>query len=192
MDTLSRTKTKYPRVERGSFEQTVLLLQGGGALGSYQAGVYQALAEANLHPDWVAGISIGSINSAIIAGNPPEKRVERLRQFCCSRVLQGPQGASLAGGAPMATIRAGAGDTLRSARRRNVNMRIVIDLNRCQGYAQCIPLAPDILKLHGEEAVMYDPNPDDSQRQRVLRAAASCPVQAIMLDFADKGKETES
>jgi predicted acylesterase/phospholipase RssA len=81
MDTLSRTKTKYPRVERGSFEQTVLLLQGGGALGSYQAGVYQALAEANLHPDWVAGISIGSINSAIIAGNPPEKRVERLRQF---------------------------------------------------------------------------------------------------------------
>jgi NTE family protein len=81
MDTLSRTKTKYPRVERGSFEQTVLLLQGGGALGSNQAGVYQALAEANPHPDWVAGISIGSINSAIIAGNPPEKRVERLRQF---------------------------------------------------------------------------------------------------------------
>src|SRR5262245_51440165 len=77
----SRAKAKYPPVERGSFEQTVLLLQGGGALGSYQAGVYQALAEANLHPDWVAGISIGSINSAIIAGNPPEKRVERLRQF---------------------------------------------------------------------------------------------------------------
>ena len=63
------------------FEQTVLLLQGGGALGSYQAGVYQALAEANLHPDWVAGISIGAVNSALIAGNPPEKRVERLREF---------------------------------------------------------------------------------------------------------------
>jgi NTE family protein len=63
------------------FEQTVLLLQGGGALGSYQAGVYQALAEADLHPDWVAGISIGAINSALIAGNPPEKRVERLREF---------------------------------------------------------------------------------------------------------------
>src|SRR5215831_10387728 len=45
------------------FEQTVLLLQGGGALGSYQAGVYQALAVADLHPDWVAGISIGAINS---------------------------------------------------------------------------------------------------------------------------------
>src|SRR5262249_20612896 len=63
------------------FEQTVLLLQGGGALGSYQAGVYQALAEANLHPDWVAGISIGAVNSALIAGNPPEKRVESLREF---------------------------------------------------------------------------------------------------------------
>src|SRR5215475_367206 len=63
------------------FEQTVLLLQGGGALGSYQAGVYQALAEANLHPDWVAGISIGAVNSALIAGSPSEKRVENLRKF---------------------------------------------------------------------------------------------------------------
>jgi NTE family protein len=76
-----RAKTKYSRSGRKSFEQTVLLLQGGGALGSYQAGVYQALAEANLHPDWVAGISIGSVNAAIIAGNPPEKRVGRLREF---------------------------------------------------------------------------------------------------------------
>ena len=64
-----------------SFEQTVLLLQGGGALGSYQAGVYQALAEANLRPDWVAGISIGAVNAALIAGNPPESRVEKLREF---------------------------------------------------------------------------------------------------------------
>ena len=66
---------------RTPFEQIALLLQGGGALGSYQAGVYEALAEADLQPDWVAGISIGAINSAIIAGNPPEKRVERLREF---------------------------------------------------------------------------------------------------------------
>src|SRR5919205_438454 len=62
-------------------ECIALVLQGGGALGSYQAGVYQALAEANLHPDWVAGISIGSINSAIIAGNPPSERVAKLRAF---------------------------------------------------------------------------------------------------------------
>ena len=63
------------------FERVALLLQGGGALGSYQAGVYQALAEANVHPDWVAGISIGAVNAALIAGNPPERRVERLRDF---------------------------------------------------------------------------------------------------------------
>jgi NTE family protein len=65
----------------GPFETIALVLQGGGALGSYQAGVYEALAEANVHPDWVAGISIGAINSAIIAGNPPQERVEKLRGF---------------------------------------------------------------------------------------------------------------
>jgi NTE family protein len=66
---------------RPAFECITLLLQGGGALGAYQAGVYQALAEENLHPDWVAGISIGAINAALIAGNPPESRVEKLRSF---------------------------------------------------------------------------------------------------------------
>ena len=70
-----RSRTRPP------FECIALLLQGGGALGAYQAGVYQALAEANLHPDWVAGISIGAINSAIIAGNPPAERVAKLRAF---------------------------------------------------------------------------------------------------------------
>ena len=63
------------------FECVTLLLQGGGALGAYQGGVYEALSEANIHPDWVAGISIGAINAAIIAGNPPNDRVEKLRQF---------------------------------------------------------------------------------------------------------------
>src|SRR6202790_380796 len=59
----------------------VLVLQGGGALGSYQAGAYQALCHFDFQPEWVAGISIGAINAAIIAGNPPEKRVERLKEF---------------------------------------------------------------------------------------------------------------
>jgi NTE family protein len=67
--------------ERPPFERIALLLQGGGALGAYQAGVYEALSEAHLHPDWVAGISIGAINSALIAGNPPHTRVEKLREF---------------------------------------------------------------------------------------------------------------
>jgi NTE family protein len=58
-----------------------LLLQGGGALGAYQAGVYEGLAEHGYLPHWITGISIGAINGAIIAGNPPERRVERLREF---------------------------------------------------------------------------------------------------------------
>jgi NTE family protein len=66
---------------RPPFDCIALLLQGGGALGAYQGGVYQGLAEADLHPDWVAGISIGAINAALIAGNPPESRVENLRSF---------------------------------------------------------------------------------------------------------------
>lgn len=61
--------------------QVGLVLQGGGALGAYQAGVYQALEEGGYVPDWIAGISIGAINGAIIAGNPPGQRVERLRAF---------------------------------------------------------------------------------------------------------------
>ncbi|KQP95137.1 hypothetical protein ASF60_00500 [Methylobacterium sp. Leaf113] len=64
-----------------SGESNVLVLQGGGALGSYQAGIYEALAADGRTLDWVAGISIGAINAALIAGNPPERRVERMRAF---------------------------------------------------------------------------------------------------------------
>jgi NTE family protein len=67
--------------ERLPFECVALLLQGGGALGAYQGGVYEALAEAKIHPNWIAGISIGAINAAIIAGNPPDSGVDRLREF---------------------------------------------------------------------------------------------------------------
>lgn len=62
-------------------ELCTLVLQGGGALGAYQAGVYEAMDAHGLRPDWVAGVSIGAINAAIIAGNPPERRVARLREF---------------------------------------------------------------------------------------------------------------
>jgi NTE family protein len=61
--------------------KSVLVLQGGGALGSYQAGAYQALCHCDFEPEWIAGISIGAINAAIIAGNPREKRVPRLKEF---------------------------------------------------------------------------------------------------------------
>ena len=74
-------RKSHKDTERPPFACIALVLQGGGALGSYQAGVYEALCEAGMEPDWIAGISIGAINSAIIAGNPPEKRIERLRTF---------------------------------------------------------------------------------------------------------------
>jgi len=61
--------------------QVVLVLQGGGALGAYQVGVFQALHEAGIEPDWVIGTSIGAINGAIIAGNPPDQRMPRLETF---------------------------------------------------------------------------------------------------------------
>ena len=75
------TGLRLPRRPPGYAKPVALLLQGGGALGSYQGGVYEALAGSEYLPDWVAGISIGAINAALIAGNAPERRVERLRQF---------------------------------------------------------------------------------------------------------------
>jgi NTE family protein len=71
----------HRQLARPPFECIALLLQGGGALGAYQAGVYEALSEAHLTPDWVAGISIGAVNAALIAGNPLHARVEKLREF---------------------------------------------------------------------------------------------------------------
>lgn len=61
-------------------------------------------------------------------------------------------------------------------------MKIVVDLNRCQGYAQCAFLAPDVFELHGEEALLYDAGASDEEYDRVSRAAAACPVQAILVE----------
>src|ERR1700738_1762088 len=72
---------KMPARAESYDKKVALVLQGGGALGSYQAGVYEALSTSQYIPDWVAGISIGAINAAIIVGNAPEKRVERLKEF---------------------------------------------------------------------------------------------------------------
>jgi predicted acylesterase/phospholipase RssA len=68
------------------FECVALVLQDGGALGAYH---YEVLAEAGIHPDWIAGISIGAINAAIIAGNPPNSRVDRLREFWTQVTVDG-------------------------------------------------------------------------------------------------------
>lgn len=63
------------------YDRVALVFQGGGALGAYQAGVYEALVERGVEPNWLSGVSIGAVNAAIIAGNPPGQRVERLREF---------------------------------------------------------------------------------------------------------------
>jgi len=75
------TEDTPPAVPASYDKKVGLVLQGGGALGSYQAGVYEALAASDYMPDWVAGISIGAVNAAIIAGNAPKDRVDRLRGF---------------------------------------------------------------------------------------------------------------
>jgi NTE family protein len=83
----SRSRT----LDRASLPgQVVLVLQGGGALGSYQAGVYQALQEAGIEPDWIVGTSIGAINASLIAGNAPQDRLPRLHEFW-SRVQRAHQ-----------------------------------------------------------------------------------------------------
>ncbi|MFD8978763.1 ferredoxin [Streptomyces sp. NPDC059564] len=70
-------------------------------------------------------------------------------------------------------------------------MRLVVDLNRCQGYAQCAFLAPAVFSMHGDEALLYDPNPatdgdaGDELRENVARAVAACPVRAILLELSD-------
>lgn len=68
-------------------------------------------------------------------------------------------------------------------------MRLVVDLNKCQGYAQCAFLAPDVFTMHGEEALIYNPRAEEEQRERVARAVAACPVQAITADGLEPAGE---
>jgi NTE family protein len=93
--------TSAPRRRSALPGQVVLVLQGGGALGAYQVGVYEALHEAGIEPDWVIGTSIGAINGAMIAGNPPAQRLPRLNAFWES--VEQHSGAGLAD-ASLATI----------------------------------------------------------------------------------------
>lgn len=70
-------------------QRSILVFQGGGALGAYQAGVFEAFEASGRQPDWVVGTSIGAINAALIAGNPPKRRLERIRGVLGSHVATG-------------------------------------------------------------------------------------------------------
>src|SRR5215471_250663 len=92
-------------IEIPDYDVTALVLQGGGALGAYQAGVYEGLHDAGIRPNWVAGISIGALNAAVIAGSPESERVERLREFwetICAYSIEWPAGEGLVDALPFA------------------------------------------------------------------------------------------
>jgi len=93
------------RVEMPHYDVVALVLQGGGALGAYQAGVYEGLHEAGIRPNWLAGISIGALNAAIIGGSPESQRVDRLREFwetICATPVEWPANEGLANALPFA------------------------------------------------------------------------------------------
>lgn len=104
MDKNSSTRvTRLAEAKRSESQrdrQIVLVLQGGGALGAYQAGVYHALHEHGVDPDWIVGTSIGAINASLIAGNPREKRLERLQEFWTRMAYRPPFGAPTWAGLP--------------------------------------------------------------------------------------------
>src|SRR5690242_6410748 len=104
------------------YDVVALVLQGGGALGAYQAGVYEGLHEAGIRPNWLAGISIGALNAAIIAGSPEAERVGQLRKFwesICSAPVEWPAREGLADAMPFAF-------DLRSARNALAALRALL------------------------------------------------------------------
>ncbi|MBF6989439.1 patatin-like phospholipase family protein [Cupriavidus sp. IK-TO18] len=136
--------------------QVVLVLQGGGALGSYQAGVYQALHETGIEPDWVVGTSIGAINGAMIAGNRPAERLDCLRRFWC--------GVTRCGLSPLIGPYSAAGDTFH---------KLTVLINGLPTFFEPQPsawLSPHVW-LGAEVAAYYSPAP--------LRASL-----AKLVDFA--------
>src|SRR4051795_10771149 len=94
-----QTHSAARRTNELPYDVVALVLQGGGALGAYQAGVYEGLHEAGIRPTWLAGISIGALNTAVIAGSPESQRVDRLREFwetICAVPVEWPATGGLA------------------------------------------------------------------------------------------------
>jgi len=151
-----------PAQRRLPFECVALVLQGGGALGAYQAGVYEALAEAGIDPDWIAGVSIGAINAAIIAGNPPNSRVDRLRAFWEQVTADG---AWLGFGDPRLGV--ARGDALRNLlNRMSASLALACG---ARGFFSLRPLAPWLHPDGSMEATsFYDTNGLRSTLERLV------------------------
>jgi NTE family protein len=133
----------------------VLVLQGGGALGAYQAGVYEALSKAAAEPGWVAGISIGAVNAAIIAGNPPERRLERLNDFWAT--VSGGWALGPPGGAE--AFRAMLGDA-------SVGWAMAAGV---PGFFNLRPISPLLLSSGGPESLsFYDSSPLKTTLERLV------------------------
>ena len=170
--------------DKTALGQVVLVLQGGGALGAYQAGVYQALHEAGIEPDWVIGTSIGAINAGLIAGNPPDKRLARLREFW-RRVEHSPlrqiAGAMLGMGplgANAMTAAAGVGGFFQPNPGAFLGMRMTLGSERA-GYYSTSPLAQTLGEL-------IDPEALNAGRPRLTVGAAN--VQSGEMHYFDSRK----
>src|SRR6516225_721904 len=94
------TETRHNEKKMSEERQIVVVLQGGGALGAYQAGVYHALHEHRIEPDWIIGTSIGAINASLIAGSAPNERLEKLKEFWTRMAYRPPFGVSASTGFP--------------------------------------------------------------------------------------------
>jgi len=152
-----------PQIEMPRYDVVALVLQGGGALGAYQAGVYEGLHEAGIRPTWLAGISIGALNAAVIAGSPEAQRVDRLREFwqtICAAPLDWPANDGVTGAVPFAF-------DLRSA--RNVAAATRALLMGQSGFFKPRFPPPFLSLFQGDAATsFYDTTPLRDTLQRLL------------------------
>jgi NTE family protein len=137
--------------------QRVLVLQGGGALGSYQAGAYQALCHFDFEPDWIAGISIGAINAAIIAGNDPSRRIDRLKEFW----------ETISSAAPWVPVPITKGDRERSLY-NETNAALVATFGTPGFFTPRLPPAPLWPKGSPEAQSFYDTSPLRKTLERLV------------------------
>jgi NTE family protein len=182
-----KTATAASILDKAQFGQVVLVFQGGGALGAYQAGVYQAMAEAGVEPDWVIGTSIGAINAALIAGNRPEDRLDRMREFWkrmthspavqFAGMLPGGLGAMAANGM---IIAGGLDAFFRPNPFAFLGMQIPLG-SELAGYYACDPLE----KTLGE---LLDPTLMNAGRPRLTVGAAN--VQTGQMRYFDSREDT--